>query len=191
MPEPEVSGLLAMMLLHESRRDARTDAAGNLVLLDDQDRSLWNRELIVEGHTLVEEALRSRRFGAYSIQAAISAAHATSPSPGQTDWHEVVALYDVLHAMTPSPVVELNRAVAVAMRDGPASGRALIDAIFERGDLLDYPLAWSAHAELLRREGEPERALLSYRRAFDLSHQEPARRFLEDRIDQLRKTVAA
>lgn len=191
LPEPEVSGLLAMMLLHESRRDARTDAAGNLVLLDDQNRSLWNQKLIAEGHALVEEALRSRRFGAYSIQAAISAVHATSPSPDRTDWYEIVALYDVLHAMTPTPVVELNRAVAVAMRDEPASGRALIDTIFERGDLLDYPLAWSAHAELLRREGEPERALASYRRAFDLSQQEPARRFLEERIELLRKTVAA
>ncbi len=191
LPEPEVSGLLAMMLLHESRRDARTDAAGNLVLLDDQDRSLWDQELIAEGNTLVEEALRTRRFGAYSIQAAISAVHATSPSPGRTDWHEIVALYDVLHAMTPTPVVELNRAVAVAMRDDPASGRALIDSIFDRGDLLDYPLAWSAHAELLRREGEAERALASYRRAFDLSQQEPARRFLEERIEHLRKTVAA
>ncbi len=191
LPEPEVSGLLAMMLLHESRREARTNSAGDLVLLDDQDRSRWDQALIAEGHALVEEALRSRRFGAYSIQAAISAVHATSPSPDRTDWSEIVALYDVLHAFTPNPVVELNRAVAVAMRDDPASGLVLIDAIFERGDLLDYPLAWSTHAELLRRDGEHERALGSYHRALDLSQQEPARRYIEAQIDQLRKTIAA
>jgi RNA polymerase sigma-70 factor (ECF subfamily) len=191
LPEPEVSGLLAMMLLHESRRDARTDERGNLILLDDQDRSRWNRNLIDEGNALVEEALRSRRFGSYSVQAAISAVHATSPAPDATDWTEIVALYDVLLTMTPSPVVELNRAVAVAMRDEPSSGLVLIDDIFARGDLLEYPLAWSTHGELLRRNGEPERALLSYRKALDLSQQEPARRFLEEKIDDLRKTVAA
>jgi RNA polymerase sigma-70 factor (ECF subfamily) len=191
LPEPEVSGLLAMMLLHESRRDARTDAQGNMVLLDDQDRSRWDRHLIAEGNALVEESLRSQRFGSYSVQAAISAVHATSPTPDATDWVEIVALYDVLLSLTPSPVVELNRAVAVAMRDDPASGLVLIDEIFARGDLLEYPLAWSTHAELLRRDGEPERALASYRRALDLSQQEPARRFLEEKIDGLRKTVAA
>ena len=191
LPEPEVSGLLAMMLLHESRRDARTDARGNMVLLDDQDRSRWDRHLIAEGNDLVEEALRSRRFGSYSVQAAISAVHATSPSAAATDWVEIVALYDVLLSLTPSPVVELNRAVAVAMRDGAPSGLILIDQIFARGDLLEYPLAWSTHAELLRRSGEHERALASYRKALDLSQQEPARRFLENRIDDLRKTIAA
>jgi RNA polymerase sigma-70 factor (ECF subfamily) len=191
LPEPEVSGLLAMMLLHESRRDARTDAAGNLILLDDQDRSRWDRHLIEEGNALVEESLRSGRFGSYSIQAAISAVHATSPSPASTDWAEIVALYDVLLVLTPSPVVELNRAVAVAMRDDPASGLVLIDGIFDRGDLLEYPLAWSTHAELLNRTGEHDRALTSYRKALDLSQQEPARRFLEEKIDTLRKTVAA
>jgi RNA polymerase sigma-70 factor (ECF subfamily) len=191
LPEPEVSGLLAMMLLHESRRDARTDAQGNMVLLDDQDRSRWDRHLIAEGNALVEESLRSQRFGSYSVQAAISAVHATSPTPDATDWVEIVALYDVLLSLTPSPVVELNRAVAVAMRDDPASGLVLIDEIFARGDLLEYPLAWSTHAELLRRDGEPERALASYRKALDLSQQEPARRFLEEKIDGLRKTVAA
>ena len=191
LPEPEVSGLLALMLLHESRRDARTDVDGNLVLLDHQDRSRWNRPLIAEGHALVEEALRSRRFGPYSIQAAISAVHATSPSADQTDWTEIVALYDVLNALTPSPIVELNRAVAVAMRDDLGSGLRLIDAIFSRGELLDYPLAWSTHAELLRRDGDQERALASYRRALDLSQQEPARRYIEEQIGSLRKTLAA
>lgn len=191
LPEPEVSGLLAMMLLHESRREARTDADGNLVLLDDQDRSRWNRQLIAEGNALVEEALRSRRFGVYSIQAAISAVHATSLSPEQTDWNEIVALYDVLYSLTPSSIIELNRAVAIAMRDEPANGLFLIDAIFDRGELLDYPLAWSTHAELLRRGGEPERALDSYGRALDLSQQEPARRYIEEQIEHLRKTLAA
>lgn len=191
LPEPEVSGLLALMLLHESRREARTDADGNMVLLDDQDRSRWDQQLISEGNDLVEEALRSRRFGPYTIQAAISAVHATSPTPAATDWTEIVALYDVLLASTPSPVVELNRAVAVAMRDGPAHGIALIDSIFAAGDLHDYPLAWSTHAELLRRCGEDERALESYRKALALSQQEPARRFIEEKIDGLRKTVAA
>jgi RNA polymerase sigma-70 factor (ECF subfamily) len=191
LPEPEVSGLLAMMLLHESRRDARTDEAGNLILLDDQDRSRWDRHLIDEGNALIEESLRSQRFGSYSVQAAISAVHATSPSPEATDWVEIVALYDVLLVLTPSPVVELNRAVAVAMRDDPATGLVLIDGIFDRGDLLEDPLAWSTHAELLNRTGEHDRALASYRKALDLSQQEPARRFIEEKIDVLRKTVAA
>ena len=190
LPEPEVSGLLALMLLHESRRAARTDAEGNLILLDDQDRSLWNRMLIAEGSTLVEDALRSRRFGQYTIQAAISAVHATSSSPEETDWHEIVALYDILRLTTPSPVVELNRAVAVAMRDDPQDGVVLIDGIFANGDLLDYPLAWSTHGELLRRSGERERALVSFRKSLDLSQQEPARRHLEEKIDNLRTTLA-
>jgi RNA polymerase sigma-70 factor (ECF subfamily) len=191
LPEPEVSGLLALMLLHESRRDSRTDADGNMILLDDQDRSMWDRHLIADGTALVEEALRSQRFGPYTIQAAISAVHATSPTAADTDWVEIVALYDVLLAMLPSPVVELNRAVAVAMRDEPRSGLVLIDELFERGELKDYPLAWSTHAELLRRCGEYERALASYRKALALSQQEPARRFIEEQIDVLRKTTAA
>jgi RNA polymerase sigma-70 factor, ECF subfamily len=191
LPEPEVSGLLALMLLHESRREARTDAEGNLVLLDNQDRSLWDRRLIFEGNELVAEALRSQRFGSYTIQAAISAVHATAPNPEATDWREIVALYDVLMAANPSPVVALNRAVAIAMRDGSEAGVALIDAIFADGDLLEYPLAWSTHAELLHRSGEQERALRSYLKALELSQQEPARRFLEEKIESLRKTVAA
>ena len=191
LPEPEVQGLLALMLLHESRRPARTDADGNLILLEDQNRTLWDRALIAEGTALVEAALRSRRFGPYTIQAAISAVHATSPSPAETDWAEIVGLYDVLLSVTPSPVVELNRAVAVAMRDDPQDGVALIDGIFAQGALLDYPLAWSTHGELLRRSGEFERALVSYRKAYDLSQQEPARRYLQERIDALRKTLAA
>lgn len=191
LPEPEVNGLLALMLLHESRRDARIDMAGNLVLLDQQDRSRWDPALIAEGHELVEEALRSRQFGPYTIQAAISAVHATSPSADSTDWREIVALYDLLRVSSPSPVVELNRAVAVAMRDGPEEGLALIDGIFASGDLLDYSLAWSTQGELLRRTGEPERALASFRKALELSQQEPARRFLEGKIDELQKSVAA
>jgi RNA polymerase sigma-70 factor (ECF subfamily) len=191
LPEPEVTGLLALMLLHESRRTARTDPDGNLILLDDQDRTLWNRDLIEEGTSLVEEALRSRRFGPYTVQAAISAVHANSPSPEATDWAEIVGLYDVLLAATPSPIVRLNRAVAVAMRDDPQDGLVLIDEIFSEGALLDYPLAWSTHGELLRRSGEYERALTSYRKALDLSQQEPARRYLQERIETLRKTVQA
>ncbi len=191
LPEPEVDGLLALMLLHESRRAARTDQDGNLVLLDDQDRSLWDQALIVEGTGLVENALRSRSFGPYSVQAAISAVHATSPSADATDWSEIVALYDILHAATPTPVVELNRAVAVAMRDDPQDGVVLIDGIFARGNLHEYPLAWSTHGELLRRSGEFERALDSYRKSLALSQQEPARRYLQERIESLRKILAA
>ena len=179
------------MLLHESRRVARTDAQGNMVLLDDQNRNLWDQQLISEGNDLVVESLRSRRFGQYTIQAAISAVHATSPTPEATDWVEIVALYDALLATAPSPLVELNRAVAIAMRDGPEPGLTLIDGIFANGELLDYPLAWSTHAELLRRCGKHQRALASYRKALDLSQQEPARRFLEEKINDLRKTVAA
>ncbi len=191
LDEPEIDGLLALMLLHESRRDARTDSEGNLILLDDQNRALWNQAQIAEGTALVERALRSRRFGTYTIQAAISAVHATSPTPADTDWVEIVGLYDVLLATTPSPVIELNRAVAVAMRDDPQDGVVLIDGIFAEGKLLDYPLAWSTHGELLRRSGEFERALVSYRKAHDLSQQEPARRYLQEQIDALRITLGA
>ena len=158
LPEPEAIGLLALMLLHESRRAARTSPAGELVLLDDQDRSLWNREQIAEGSALVERALASRRFGPYTLQAAIAAVHANAASADATDWSEIVGLYDVLLRVEPSPVVELNRAVAVAMRDGPAAGLALIDAILARGDLQDYHLAHAARADLCRRLGRTEQA---------------------------------
>ncbi len=185
LPEPEVSGLLALMLLHESRREARTSATGDLVLLGDQDRSRWDRALIAEGIALIERALQSREFGPYTLQAAISAVHAEAPSADATDWAQIVGLYDVLLQIEPSPVAELNRAVAVAMRDGPEAGIALIDAILERGDLSDYHLAHSARAELSRRAGRTEDARVSYLRAIDLTQQEPARRFLERRLGDL------
>jgi RNA polymerase sigma-70 factor (ECF subfamily) len=185
MPEPEVVGLLALMLLNESRRRARTSPAGDLVLLDDQDRSLWNRDQIAEGSALVEVALSSRRFGPYTLQAAISAVHANSPSSSATDWGQIVGLYDVLLLVEPSPVVELNRAVAVAMRDGPQAGLTLIDAILERGDLGDYHLAHAARADLCRRLGRREEAIASYRRALSLTQQAQERRFLEGRLREL------
>ncbi len=185
LPEPEAVGLLALMLLHESRRAARTSPAGELVLLDDQDRSLWNREQIAEGMALVERALSSRRFGPYTLQAAIAAVHAEAPTAAATDWAQIVGLYDVLVRAEPSPVVELNRAVAVAMRDGPAAGLALIDAILARGDLADYHLAHSARADLCRRLGRTAEARASYERALGLTRQEPERRFLERRLGEL------
>ncbi|MGQ0548135.1 MAG: RNA polymerase sigma factor [Armatimonadota bacterium] len=186
LPEPEVMGLLALMLLHESRRAARTSPAGELVLLDDQDRSLWNRDQIAEGTALVERALLSRRFGPYTLQAAIAAVHAEAPNAAATDWAQIVGLYDVLARADPSPVVELNRAVAVAMRDGPLAGLALIDAILARGDLGDYHLAHSARADLCRRLGRTAEARASYKRALGLTRQEPQRRFLERRLGELR-----
>ena len=186
LPEPEAVGLLALMLLHESRRPARTSPAGELVLLDDQDRSLWSREQIAEGTALVERALASRRIGPYTLQAAIAAVHAEAPAAAVTDWAQIVGLYDVLVRAEPSPVVELNRAAAVAMRDGPAAGLALIDAILARGDLADYPLAHSARAELCRRLGKTGDARASYERALGLTRQEPQRRFLERRLADLR-----
>lgn len=182
LPEPEALGLLALMLLHESRRSARTDADGELIVLDEQDRSLWNRDLIREGITLVERALGSRRGGPYSIQAAIAAVHAEAADAAATDWGEIVGLYDVLLRIDPSPVVELNRAVAVAMRDGPATGLALIEAILDRGDLLEYRLAHAARAELCRRLGRTADARTSFERALALAQQEPERRFLERRL---------
>ena len=185
MPEPEVVGLLALMLLHESRRPARTSPEGDLVLLEDQDRALWNQELIAQGSALVERALSSRRFGPYTLQAAISASHANAPSASATDWGEIAGLYDLLLRLDPSPVVELNRAVAVAMRDGPLAGLALIDAILARGDLADYHLAHAARADLYRRLGRREEAKAAYRRALSLTQQEQERRFLERRIDEL------
>jgi len=185
LPEPEAIGLLALMLLHESRRPARSSAAGEVVLLDDQDRSLWNREQIAEGASLVKRALGSRRFGPYTLQAAIAAVHAEAKSPEETDWTEIVGLYDVLLRAEPTPVIELNRAAAVAMRDGAAAGLALVDAILARGDLLEYPPAHSARAELCRRLGRTSDALESYERALQLTRQEPQRRFLERRIREL------
>ena len=185
LPEPEAMGLLALMLLHESRRAARTGPTGELVLLDDQDRSRWSRDQIAEGTTLVERALGSRRIGPYTLQAAISAVHASAPTAAATDWAQIVGLYDVLVRADPSPVIELNRAVAVAMRDGPAGGLALIDAILARGALADYHLAHSARAELCRRLGRTQDARGAYERALGLARQEPQRRFLERRLSEL------
>jgi RNA polymerase sigma-70 factor (ECF subfamily) len=185
LPEPEAMGLLALMLVQESRRTARTSAEGDLILLEDQDRSLWNKQYIAEGSALVERALLSRRFGPYTIQAAIAAVHAEAAGAAATDWEEIVGLYDVLLRAEPSPVVELNRAVAVAMRDKPEAGLALIDAIFSRGDLADYHLAHSARGELCRRLGRIEEARASFRRALSLVRQEPERRFLERRLREL------
>jgi RNA polymerase sigma-70 factor (ECF subfamily) len=173
------------MLLQESRRAARSSPTGDLVLLEDQDRSLWNGEQIAEGKALVERALSSRRFGPYTLQAAIAAVHAAAPSAAATDWVEIVGLYDVLVRAEPSPVVELNRAVAVAMRDGPLAGLGLIDAILARGDLADYHLAHAARADLCRRLGRSEEARASYHRALDLARQDPERRFLERRLREL------
>ena len=185
MQEPEVMGLLALMLLHESRRTARTSATGELVLLDQQDRSLWNRDLIKDGIALVERSLSSRRFGPYTIQAAIAAVHAESPNASATDWAQIVALYGLLIQADPSPVIELNRAVAVAMRDGPLAGLELIDAILARGELKNYYLAHSAQADFCRRLGRTEEAQASYQRALNLTQQEPERRFLEGRLREL------
>ena len=186
LPEPEAVGLLALMLLHDARRAARASSDGEVLLLDEQDRSLWNRDQIAEGARLVEQALSSRRFGPYTLQAAIAAVHAESPNAESTDWRQIVGLYVVLRRLDPSPVVELNHAVAVAMLDGPAEGLARIDAIFARGELSDYPLAHSARADLCRRLRRTEEAIAAYRRALELTHQEPARRFLERRLATLR-----
>jgi RNA polymerase sigma-70 factor (ECF subfamily) len=188
LPEPEVAGLLALMLLHESRRAARTTPDGDLILLEDQDRSHWNRALIAEGVALVEDALASRRFGPYTVQAAISAVHAEAPDVAATDWAQIVALYDVLLQMTPSPIVELNRAVAVAMRDDPAAGLELVDAILERGDLAGYHLAHSARADLCRRLGRTEEARVAYERALALTQLEPERRFLARRLGEIARS---
>jgi RNA polymerase sigma-70 factor (ECF subfamily) len=185
LPEPEAIGLLALMLLHESRRAARTSPAGDLILLDEQDRSLWNGDQIAEGSALVESALASRRFGPYTLQAALAAVHANAASADATDWGEIVGLYDLLLRADPSPVVELNRAVAVAMRDGPAAGLALVAAILARGDLQDYRLAHAARADFCRRLGETAQARASYERALELTRQEPERRFLEGRLREL------
>ncbi len=185
LPEPEVMGLLALLLLQESRRVARTSLTGDLILLEDQDRALWNRDQIVEGKALVERALSSQRFGPYTLQAAIAAVHADSPKAAATDWTQIVGLYDELVRAAPSPVVELNRAVAVAMRDGPEEGLAVIDAILARGDLADYHLAHAARADLCRRLGRTAEAQASYERALALTRQQPERRFLERRLAEL------
>ncbi len=184
-PEPEALGLLALMLLHESRRLTRTSASGDIVLLEDQDRSRWNREQIAEGSRLVERALGSGRCGPYSIQAAISAVHADAAVAAETDWDEIVGLYDLLLQADASPVVALNRAVAVAMRDGPATGLRIIDAILDRGQLRDYRPAHAARAELLRRLGRTAEARAAYERAIVLTRQEPERRYLERRLAEL------
>src|SRR5215813_10704017 len=188
LPEPEVMGLLALMLLQESRRAARTSASGELILLADQDRALWNREQIAEGQALVARALSSRRAGPYSLQAAIAAVHAEAAGTAATDWAQIVGLYDVLARMEPSPVIELNRAVAVAMLDGPAAGLELVDAILARGALADYHLAHSARADFCRRLGKIEEARASYQRALGLVRQETERRFLEGRLAELAET---
>jgi RNA polymerase sigma-70 factor (ECF subfamily) len=185
LPDPEVMGLLALMLLHESRRAARATPEGDLILLEDQDRSQWNHGLIAEGRRLVERSLASRRFGVYTIEAAISAVHADAPSMALTDWAQIVALYDVLLRSSPSPVIELNRAVAVAMRDQPEAGLALIEAILARNDLAGYHLAHAARADLCRRIGRTDDARSSYTRALALAQQEPERRFLQKRLLEL------
>ena len=186
LPDPETTGLLALMLLQGSRRAARTSPDGDLILLEDQDRSLWHRGQIAEGLALVERALSSGRFGAYTLQAAIAAVHAEAADAANTDWAQIVALYDVLLRVDPSTVVELNRAVAVAMRDGPLAGLQLVEAILNRGELTEYHLAHSARAELCRRLGRTEEARHAYERALGLTRQEPERRFLERRINTLR-----
>lgn len=182
LPDAEAMGLLALMLLHDSRRAARISQTGDLILLEDQDRSLWNRAQIVEGVALVEQALASRQIGPYTIQAAISGLHSQATHPTATDWPQIVSLYDLLMQASPSPVVELNRAVAVAMRDNPLAGLTLIDAIFARGDLTNYYLAHSAKADLCRRLGRIAEAKTAYQQALGLTQQKPERRFLEQRL---------
>jgi RNA polymerase sigma-70 factor (ECF subfamily) len=186
LPEPEALGLLALMLLHESRREARTSPAGDLVLLDEQDRSLWNRALIAEGAQLLQRSLQTQEFAGYTLQAAIASVHAAASTAAATNWAEIVGWYDALLRLEPTPVVELNRAVAVAMRDGPAAGLFLIDNLLERGELADYHLAHAARADLCRRLGKRTDALAAYERALELTRLEPERRFLEHRLTELR-----
>src|ERR1035438_5091213 len=185
-PEPEVIGLLSLMLLQESRHSARTSPAGELILLENQDRSLWNREQIAEGVALVEKALKSRRFGSYTLQAAIAAVHAEAESVAATDWRQIIALYDRLVRIQPSPVVQLNRAVAIAMCDGPEAGLAHIDAVLEHGELANYYLVHSARADMYRRLGRTAEARSSYEKALALTQQEPERQFLQKRIRRLK-----
>ncbi|MEK7762769.1 MAG: RNA polymerase sigma factor [Nitrospirota bacterium] len=187
LPEPEAMGLLGLMLLQDSRREARTSVTGELILLEDQDRSLWNRDQIIEGVVLVQRALSAGQVGPYTIQAAIAAVHAQAPSAAATDWGQIVALYDLLLQAHPSPVVELNRAVAVAMRDGPLEGLLLIDTILTRGELGNYHLAHAARADFCRRLGRTTEARASYERALGLTLQEPERRFLEKRLSELQE----
>ena len=186
LPEPEVAGLLGLMLLQESRRAARSSAEGELILLDRQDRSQWNRDQIAEGIALTESALRSRRFGAYTLQAAIAAVHAESPSAASTDWRQIKLLYDRLIQIQPSPVVELNRAVAIAMYEGPEQGLHLIDDLLAGEELANYPFAYSARADLCRRLGRLPEARASYEKALSLTRQEPERRFLSGRLEELK-----
>jgi len=185
LPEPEVQGLLALMLLHESRRAARSGVDGEVILLEAQDRSLWNRELIAEGEALVLQALHSRRFGPYSLQAAIAAVHAEAASLEETDWAQIVGLYDELLRLNPSPVIELNRAVALAMRDGEQAGLVEIDRLLAAGELEGYHLAHAARADLLRRLGCREQAVAAYRQALALAQQGPDRQFLQKRLEEL------
>jgi len=184
--EPEIRGLLALMLLQESRHAARSSPTGELILLENQDRSLWNREQIAEGVALLEKALESRRFGAYTLQAAIAAVHAEAESVARTDWRQIVALYDQLVRIQPSPVVQLNRAVAIGLRDGLEAGLAHIDAVLEDGELANYYLAYSARADMCRRLGRTAEARASYEKALALTQQEPERQFLQERIRQLK-----
>lgn len=185
LPEPEVLGLLALMLLQESRRAARTSPSGEIILLEDQDRSLWNRQQIEQGLALVQQAMASGRLGTYTLQAAIAAVHARAPTAAATDWRQIERLYALLLQIEPSPVIELNRAVAVAMCDGPEAGLELMDAILARGDLADYHLLHAGRAELCRRAGRIDEARTAYERALELTRQEPERRFLRDRLRQL------
>ena len=189
LPEPEVMGLLALMLLHESRRPARTSANGELVLLDEQDRSLWDAALIAEGCTLVEQALGTRRFGPYGLQAAIAAVHAEASRADETDWPQIVGLYDVLLRAAPSPVIELNRAVALAMRDGPLAGLQQVEGILARGELLDYHWVHSARGEFCRQLGRVEEARAAYEKALSLTQQAPEKRFLEQRLAELQSPL--
>lgn len=184
LPDPEAMGLLALMLLQESRRKARATEDGDIILLEDQDRSLWDRSLIAEGQALAARSLSTRRFGAYTVQAAIAAVHSNAISADKTDWPQIVALYDALLSMNSSPIIELNWAVAVAMRDGPESGLTLIDAILARGDLADYHLSHAARGELCRRAGRLDDARLAYQLAISLARQEPERRFLTRRLSE-------
>ena len=185
LPEADAVGLLALMLLHESRREARTSADGELITLDEQDRSRWNRDLIAEGSALVERALLTRAFGPYTLQAAISAIHAQAREASETDWTEIVGLYDALNEMEPSPIVELNRAVAVAMRDGPAVGLAAVEDLAARGELNEYHLVHAARADLCRRLGRTKEARASYEQALELTQLAPERRFFERRLQEL------
>jgi RNA polymerase sigma-70 factor (ECF subfamily) len=185
LPDPEVQGLLALMLLHESRRESRVSEEGDIILLEDQNRSRWNRKMIDEGTALVEQALRSRRFGSYTIQAAISAVHSEAATVDQTDWNQIVVLYSALLQIDSSPIVELNRAVALAMRDGPEAGLAVIDAILARGELVDYHLSHAARAELCRRSGRMADAKKSFEQALSLARQAPERRYLTRRLSEI------